>query len=446
MQNFLMRLLGQITCVAVLLVAGVVTDRGIEGVSLVAPVQAQSGDKAKERETRKTPALRNAVYERLAEAQELAEAKDYVGAQAILDDMIGETSKKKALNSYELANVYNTYAFLRYANEDYKGSLNYYQLVIEQPDIPLALEINTRYTVAQLYFVQEDWKNGVDALNVWLDMTDKPNSNAFVLLANGYYQLKDYDESLRNINIAMDMEKAAGKIPKEQWYALAQFLYYDKGDIDNALEIVRTLILYYPKKQYWVQAAQIYTEKQDDERALAMLIATHEQGLLDRSGELVNLAYYYLNAEAPYPAAKVMVEGLDGEIIEPTSKNYELTGNAWRQAQEVPKSLPMLEIAASKAESGDLFTRLGSVYLDLDQNQKAADAIRKGLDRGGVKRPDQARLALGMALFNLGEFNAARRAFREAAKDNRAKTYAQQWLRYISSEENRLNELAKEMG
>ena len=446
MQNFLMRLLGQTTCAAVLLVAGVVTDRAIEDVSFVAPVQAQSSDKSKERETRKTPALRNAVYERLAEAQDLAEAKDYAGAQAILDDMIGETSKRKALNSYELANVYNTYAFLRYANEDYKGSLNYYQLVIDQPDIPLALEINTRFTVAQLYFVQEDWRNGVDALNVWLDMTDKPNSNAFVLLANGYYQLKDYDESLRNINIAMDMEKAAGKIPKEQWYALAQFLYYDKGDIDSALETVRSLILYYPKKQYWVQAAQIYTEKQDDERALAMLIATHEQGLLDRSGELVNLAYYYLNAEAPYPAAKVMAEGLDNEIIEQTSKNYELVGNAWRQAQEVPKSLPMLEIAASKAESGDLFTRLGSVYLDLDQNQKAVDAIRKGLDRGGVKRPDQARLALGMALFNLGEFNASRRAFREAAKDKRAKTYAQQWLRYITSEENRLKELARELG
>ena len=30
----------------------------------------------------------------------------------------------------------------------------------------------------------------------------------------------------------------------------------------------------------------------------------------------------------------------------------------------------MLEIAASKSENGDLFSRLGSVYLDLDQNQK----------------------------------------------------------------------------
>lgn len=446
MREMMRRLLSQSICVAVILVAGVASSQ-LEGpLSVVPAAYAQSDDKPKERETRKTPALRNAVYEKLAEAQVLAEAKDYVGAQAILDEMIGETSKKRSLNSYELANVYNTYAFLRYANEDYKGSLRYYELVIEQPDIPLALEINTRYTIAQLYFVQEDWKNGVDALLVWLDLTDKPNSNAFVLLANGYYQLKDYDESLRNINVAMDMEKAAGKIPKEQWYALAQFLYYDKGDIDSALETVKSLILYYPKKQYWVQAAQIYTEKRDDDRALAMLIATHEQGLLDRSAELVNLAYYYLNAEAPYPAAKVLAEGLDSETLEATSKNYELTGNAWRQAQEVQKSLPMLETAASKSENGDLFSRLGSVYLDLDQNQKAVDAIRKGLDRGGVKRPDQARLALGMALFNLGEFNAARRAFREAAKDERAKTYAQQWLRYISSEENRLEELAKEMG
>ena len=217
MRETMLRLLSQAICVAVVLVAGVASSHIGGTLSVVPAAYAQSDDKPKERETRKTPALRNAVYEKLAEAQELAEAKDYVGAQAILDEMIGETSKKRSLNSYELANVYNTYAFLRYANEDYKGSLRYYELVIEQPDIPLALEINTRYTIAQLYFVQEDWKNGVDALLVWLDLTDKPNSNAIVLLANGYYQLKDYDESLRNINVAMDMEKAAGKIPKEQW-------------------------------------------------------------------------------------------------------------------------------------------------------------------------------------------------------------------------------------
>ena len=59
---------------------------------------------------------------------------------------------------------------------------------------------------------------------------------------------------------------------------------------------------------------------------------------------------------------------------------------------------------------------------------------------------DRARLALGMAYFNLGDFNAARRAFREARKDKRARTYADQWLKYIASEENRLEELAKDLG
>ena len=106
----------------------------------------------------------------------------------------------------------------------------------------------------------------------------------------------------------------------------------------------------------------------------------------------------------------------------------------------------MLELAAEKSEKGELYARLGSVYLDVDNNKAAVDALNKGLKRGGVKRADQARLALGMAYFNLGEFNAARKAFREAAKDKRAKSFAQQWLKYINSEEKRLNEIAKELG
>ena len=99
--------------------------------------QAVAQDEKKEpRETRRTPALRNKVYERLAEAQVLAEEKNYIGAKEILDDMISEEGKR-ALNSYELANVYNLQAFLSYSKEDYQGSLRYYELVIAQPDIPL---------------------------------------------------------------------------------------------------------------------------------------------------------------------------------------------------------------------------------------------------------------------------------------------------------------------
>ena len=438
------RILGTAFLAVAMTGAGVVVDQALT-LGWVSSAHAQDKSQAKkERETRRTPALRNKVYEKLAEAQAFAEAKDYVSAQQVLDQMIAGEGKR-ALNSYELANVYNLYAFLRYSAEDYKGALGYYKQVVAQPDIPLAMEINTKFTVAQLYFVQEEWRPGIDALLEWFELSDKPNATAYILLAQGYYQIKDYDSALNNVETAISMYEVEGKLPKEQWYNLARFLYFDKNDHDNALATLYTLIEYYPKKQYWVQASHLYGEKKDEPRQLAMMETAYLQGLLDKSSELVQVAYLYLNAEVPYPAAKVMEQGFKDELVEEKSKNFELTGSAWRQAQEVDKAIPNMEKAAELSEKGELYTRLGNVYLDSDQHQKAIGAVNKGLAKGGVKRPDSARLVLGMAHFNLGDYKSAKKAFRDAAKDKRSEKYARQWIRYIASEEERQKEMARDI-
>ena len=441
----------RVSALSVIALCGAVAlDQAAPGIVLSEAV-AQDKPKKDTRETRRTPALRNKVYERLAEAQTLAEAKDYAGASAILNDMISEDGKQ-ALNSYELANVYNLHAFLSYANENYPQSLRYYEQVIAQPDIPLAMEINTRFTIAQLYYVQEKWQQGIDALLMWFEMNEKPNAGAYVLLAQGYYQVKRYDMALDNVETAIAMHEGEGKLPKEQWYNLARFLYFDKEDFDSALDVLNTLIIYYPKKQYCVQASHLHGEKKDEPRQLALMEAAYEQGFLDRSSELVTMAYLYLNAEAPYYAGSVIQKGFADELVEDKSKNYELAGSAWAQAREVAKSIPMMEKAAAKSEEGELYVRLGNVYLDGDQFQKSADSIIKGLNKGGVKRPDQARLALGMAYFNLGDYDEARKAFRAAGKDGasrkewqRSQEMAQQWIAYVTSEEDRQRELEKDL-
>lgn len=429
---------------ALLLCGAVALDPVLPGDMISGAVAQDDKPKKDQRETRRTPALRNKVYEKLAEAQTLAEAKDYAGAAVILNDMIAEDGKR-ALNSYELANVYNLFAFLAYATEDYPQSLRYYEQVIAQPDIPLAMEINTRFTIAQLYFVQEKWQQGIDAMLVWFDLNEKPNAGAYVLLAQGYYQVKKYDLALENVETAISMHEDEGKLPKEQWYNLARFLYFDKEDFDSALDVLNTLIIYYPKKQYWVQASHLYGEKKEEQKQLALMEAAYEQGFLDRSSELVTMAYLYLNAEAPYYAGSVIEKGFKDELVDDKSKNYELGGSAWAQAREVAKSIPMMEKAAAKSDEGELYVRLGNVYLDGDQFAKAADSVNKGLKKGGVKRPDQARLVLGMAYFNLGEYNKARKAFRDAGKDDRSEKYAKQWIAYVSSEEERQRELEKDL-
>ncbi|MFK7977360.1 MAG: tetratricopeptide repeat protein [Halioglobus sp.] len=410
------------------------------GFSPLSAAFAQDSNAKPKQETRRTPALRNKVYETLSEAQAAAEAKDMRGAARILDEMIAKGGKK-ALNSYELANVYNLYAFIEYSRENYNGALKQYNNVVAQPDIPLAMEINTRFTIAQLYFVQEQWQKGINALLKWFDMTESPNANAYVLLSQGYYQLKDYNKSLTNVQKAISMYEAKGKVPKEQWYNLARFLYFEKNNVPKTVEVLEVLLKHYPKKNYWVQLSHMYGEQKKETKQLAAMETAYVQDMLDKGTEQVTMAYLYLNAEVPYKAAKVMDGGLKNKSIKGTSKNWEIAGGAWRQAQEVKKSIPAMEEAASRAETGELYARLGSVYLDGDQFKKSISSINKGLKRGGVKRPDQARLALGMAYFNDGQYNSARKAFQAAGRDERSKKYAQQWIAYMDSELKRQKSL-----
>ncbi|TGD75769.1 tetratricopeptide repeat protein [Mangrovimicrobium sediminis] len=405
---------------------------------------------ADQRETRRTPALRNQVYEKLSEAQTAVEAKDMATAQKILDDMLDD-SGKRALNSYELANVWNLYAFVYYDKGDFANALKAYENVVKQPDIPLAMEINTRFTIAQLYFVQEQWQRGINALNEWFKMTDTPNPEAYVLLAQGYYQLKQFDKSLANVEKAISMhnerqrEKPAGerKAAKEQWYNLARFLYFEKNNVPKTVEMLEILIQNYPKKEYWVQLSHMYGEQKKETEQLAAMETAYVQGMLDKGSELVTMAYLYLNREVPYKAAKVMDQGLTSGAVDGTSKNWEITGSAWRQAQEVDKAIPAMEKAAAKSSEGELYARLGNIYLDGDQFRKSVDAIDKGLARGGVRRPDTAYLVKGMAYFNLKEYDSARKAFQMAARDKRSEEFAKQWLKYMDSELERQRSLAE---
>lgn len=409
----------------------------------IASAQAQDSQPKQEQETRRTPALRNKVYEKLAEAQEAAEAKDLATAAKVLDGMLAGR-RDNELNSYELANVYNLYAFIHYSKEDYTSALQSYENVIKQPDIPLAMEINTRFTVAQLYFVQERWADGIAAMEKWFAMTDTPNASAYVLMAQGYYQLKDYDKALQNINVAIDDYDEKGKIPKEQWYNLARFLYAEKNMIDEATATLQNLITFYPKKQYWVQLSFMYSEQNKEALQLGAMETAYVQDMLEKDGEYRNMASLLLNAEVPYKASQVLQRGLKDEIVQDNSKNWELLAGALRQAQEVDDAIPAMEKAASMSDDGDLYARLGNIYLDADQNEKAIEAINKGLNRGGVKRADNARLVLGMAYFNTKQYAKAKEAFRAAGRDERSKKYADQWMKYMNSELERQKSLAAE--
>ena len=359
--------------------------------------------------TKVTQAIQKKDFEKIEEAQAFVEAKDFPAAIKILDALTNNA--KKPINDAGRAMALQTYAFIYYTQEDYARAIKSYQDITKLEKASEGLKIQAKYSIAQLYFVTEQWQRAVDAVLEWMSLTDIIGADAYVLLSQGYYQLKKYDLALVNVEKAIRIYKDKGKTPKENWYSLQRFFYYEKDNYVKVVEILEEMLLHYPKKAYWTQLSGMYGELKNEPKQLASYEVIYTQGLLDKENELTRMAYLFLGDDIPYKAAKVLDKGIREKTIKATSRNLELLGASWRQAQEIDKAIPEMAKAAAKSEKGELWARLCNLYLDSDEFKKAIDACNKGLKKGGVKRPDTTHLILGMAHFSLKQYKSARSAF-----------------------------------
>ena len=404
--------------------------------------QQQSGESEEsQQETRRTGSISEKVYRKLAEAQELADAENYAAARAILD----EIKANPKLSPYETAQLYNFYGFVYYAQDRYQDSIRAYETVIRQPDIPPGLRDQTLYTLAQLHFTTENWPKAIELVKQWMASAENPGPEPYILLGSAYYQTENYQGMIEPIEKAMDIARARDIDVKEQWWLLLRVAYYELDDYKKVKDILEVLVVNWPKKEYWTQLSAMYGELDNERGQLAAYRAAYDQDLLIRSNELVQLSQLLLQADVPYKAARVLEKGLDEGVVEKTSDNYRLLAQSWQLAAEDKKAIPALKTAAGLSSDGDLDHRLAQSYLNLSEYEQCIEAARDALRKGGLRRVDSANIVLGMCLFELDRYEDAKKAFRAAAKDDRSKTTANQWLQFINSEQERERQLQESL-
>lgn len=403
---------------------------------------AQEAKKKPAQKTRKTPALSQKVFKKLETPNQLINPEkgepDYRGALKLLNEI-----NIDKFNRYEKAQVYNLKGYAYYSLEDYRNAIKEYKLLLSMsPDIPLGLEVQILYTVGQLQFVLEDTVAAEKTLEKWMSVAPIIGADAHAMLGQVYYTNKKTSKAINSINTAVEMYDKKGKTPKENWFQILSALYYDKNDTKKVIGILERLVRLYPKATYWRRLAGMYGLDNREKDQLYAYDAVYQMGGLTKEKELMNLAYLYMGEDVPYMAAKIMKKGLADKIIEPTSKNLEVYATALRMSQEIKKSIPVMEQAASKSDGGDLYARLAGIYLDSDNNKKAVEVGEKALKKGGVKRKDQLYITLGMANANQKRYSAAIKHFKEAAKDKRSKKFANGWIKYCQNELERERKLA----
>ncbi len=334
------------------------------------------------------------------------------------------------LNPYERALVYRLEAYVDYTAGNYDLAIESFKRVINEGILPLRDDNRIRFNIAQLYAARQEWRQVIGAIEEWRRYTAEPTPLSYYLVGIAHYQLDEVDAAIAQTEKAIDLSPS----PPEGWLQLLAALFVQKEDYQRAAPVLEELLLRYPKKQYWVQLSLIYGARDKHERSLAVQQFAYLQGMLTEDKELLRLARSYLFQNLPYPAARVIEKGLEEGLIDPDPETYELLANSWISAREYDRSLEPLRKAAAMSEDGNLYLRLGQVYMQREEWKTAVDMLQKAIEGGGLKNPGNAQLLLGICYYNDQRIAKARSQFGRARKHESTRAAADQWITHIERE------------
>jgi tetratricopeptide (TPR) repeat protein len=290
--------------------------------------------------------------------------------------------------------------------------------------------------VAQIHLALEQYPDAAKALERWFENTNEPNSHAYYLLAVAYYQQSKHEKALEPAKKAVEIAKK----PNQSWLQMLVGLYLEQERFADALPHVEVLVTHFPRKNYYTQLSALYAQLELEEKSLAIMQLAYQQGFLTLDRELRRLGEMYLYHGLPQRAAGLMEKAFDEEKVEVDAKSLELLGNSFLMARDLDKAVDPLSRAAELSEEGEIYIRLGQIFLEREDWNAAADALSKGIERG-VKKEGDAQLLLGIAYYNQNESKNAWRAFRAAREFEKSKVSALRWIEMLERDEARAAEL-----
>lgn len=401
---------------------------------------SQAANVVKKRTAKKVPAMRNRVYSQLARAQKLADEGVKIAGFDVLDEV---KDRIDGLNSYERAMLWNFYAFMYYGNDDVDSAIEHFELVIKEDAIPDSLYLSTTYSLAQLSMQQQNYPQALAYLQQWQENNSKAlTASQHIMFAQIYYQDKQFEKVITEINQAVTLVQQSNATIKENWLILQRASYYELKQPAQVVKVIEQLVRLYDKPEYWLQLAGMYGEVGQEDKQLAVMETLWQTGHITKASEVMTLAQLYRFHQVPFKAALLLEQAIANGTVVASEKSLEALAQAYVAAKEDEKALPVLTKAAEISDTGKFDVQLAQTYLNLERWEEAIVAANNALLRGGISREGDMHLVIGMAKFNLQAFEEALIAFTQAQKIPQSAKTAKQWFHYVEREQGQRERLA----
>ena len=252
------------------------------------------------------------------------------------------------------------------------------------------------------------------------------------LVGQAYYLKGDWKNTLRFEEGLVEEKIKNGQTPKSESLQLMLSACVKLNDSACETRALEKIVTYYPKPDYWYQL--LFTMRQQTSGNEANLLQTYrlmsEVDVLRSPEDYSEMAQLALEQGSPGEAQHILEKGIaKGVFTDPRAKakNQRLLESAKKAAATDQASLQRIEKEADAAPTGAKNVGLGLAYLGYGQYDKAAEAISKGIAKGGLRNESEARLLLGIAQLKAGHKEDATKSFHAVKGDPSLERLANLW-------------------
>ncbi|QDX81102.1 hypothetical protein B9N43_07520 [Denitratisoma sp. DHT3] len=374
--------------------------------------------------------LRSEMQKPLLAAQELIKAQKY-------EEALSKLKEAEAIpepNDYESFLLAQLRGVAAGGAGDYAIAAKSFEAVLKSGRIAPAERPKFIQQTAIFYYKAKDYP----ASAKWFDAYYKEggtDQELHTIHGQALFLAGDYAACIATMQSVIAASEAAGQPPVENQLNVLANAYLKQKDFVGYASTLEKLVVHYPTKERWADLINQISSKPTFSSNLSLdagrlrLVTGNVRG----PGDYINLAQAALDY-FPAEARKIVEEGFTQNVLGtgPDAKNHLALRDKTNKATVADqKALASDEKKAAKTKDGNILVTIGFNYVTHGATDKGIALMEQGIQLGGVKAPDHAKLHLGIAYLQAGQKDKAIAAFESVKGNDGSADLARLWTYHI---------------
>lgn len=246
-----------------------------------------------------------------------------------------------------------------------------------------------------------------------------------LLLANSYYQQKNYKAAIA----AADQAMKGGGTPSQDLLQLSLRANYEINDSAGTARALDQLLKYYPSTDTWVRVLDSYVKvTKHDHEMMALYRLAEDVGALKDARQYTDMTQILVVGGFGVEAERIMQQGIAANLYqgEEANRAKRTLDAAKRKADAERAALPQARAKLAAARTAAEAEAVGKLFFSAGDYAQAAAALKAALGKGPTPDLDSTNMLLGIALKRGGDRAGANKAF-DAVKDPKFAEVAKLW-------------------